>query len=120
MKNSVNVLGTEYKIDFVKISECDELKENRWCGSCNKSTHRILVGDPTEEEYFGKLTEEEQTHCIKQTLRHEIVHAFFNESGLQESCLQYNNGWAVNEEMVDWIAIQFPKMQKAFEEVGCL
>ena len=79
MKNSVNVLGTEYKIDFVKISECDELKENHWCGSCNKITHRILVGDPTEEEYFGKLTEEEQTHCIKQTLRHEIVHAFFNE-----------------------------------------
>ena len=120
MKNSVNVLGTEYKIEVVKISECDELKENNWAGNCNKITKIILIGDASEEEFFGKMTKDEQEEVTKQILRHEITHAFFNESGLQESCLQYRGGWAVNEEMVDWIALQFPKMQKAFEEVGCL
>jgi len=28
--------------------------------------------------------------------------------------------WARHEEMVDWIAIQFPKIMKAFQEVGAL
>ena len=43
-------------------------------------------------------------------IRHELVHAFAYESGLAE-----NSPWAFNEEMTDWIAIQFPKMLKAFE-----
>ena len=48
-------------------------------------------------------------------LRHEIVHAFLYESGLDVS-----SEWARNEEIVDWIALQTPKLQKAFEEAGCL
>lgn len=120
MKSSVNVLGTKYSIETVKISECEELKENSWCGSCNSESHKILIGDPTEEEYYGKLSEEEQKSITKKTLRHEIIHAFFNESGLQHSANKSPEAWPVNEEMVDWLAIQFPKMQKAFEEVGCI
>ena len=27
--------------------------------------------------------------------------------------------WARNEEMVDWFAIQWPKLSKAFKEAGC-
>ena len=54
------------------------------------------------------------------TLRHEITHAFLNESGLQNDTSVPGSGWATNEEMVDWIAIQFPKMKKAFEEADCL
>lgn len=119
-KRVVNVLGTEYSIETVKISECELLKENGWCGSCNSETHKILIGDPTEEEYYGKLSAEEQCTVTKKTLRHEIIHAFLNESGLQECANQSLRAWSLNEEMIDWIAIQFPKMQKAFEEVGCL
>ena len=116
----INVLGTEYTIEVVKISECEELKENKWCGSCDKFSHKILIGDASEVEFFGKLNEEEQKHCMKQTMRHEIVHAFLNESGLQGSSLFYDNGWATNEEMIDWFALQFPKMLKIFEEAECL
>lgn len=50
-------------------------------------------------------------------MRHEIVHAFLYESGL-DVCSK--GAWAKNEEMVDWIAIQFPKMMVAFHEVGCI
>lgn len=55
----------------------------------------------------------------KKVLRHEIIHGFLYESGL------WNNSgnveaWGQSEEITDWIAIQFPKMLKAFQEVGCL
>ena len=53
-----------------------------------------------------------------QVLRHEIIHAFLNESGLQwNSGIITNRGWAKNEEMVDFFAIQFPKIQRVFEEL---
>ena len=54
---------------------------------------------------------------FNKVLRHEIVHAFLDESGLMENAKFDDEHF---EQMVDWIAIQFPKMQKAFEEVGCL
>lgn len=55
----------------------------------------------------------------KKVLRHEVIHGFLYESGL------WNNSgnveaWGRSEEITDWIAIQFPKMLKAFQEVGCL
>jgi hypothetical protein len=28
------------------------------------------------------------------------------------------DSWGINEEIVDWIAYQFPKMAAAFEKVG--
>lgn len=118
--NRVNVLGTEYSIEIVKISECELLKNHHWCGSCNDLTHEILIGDASEEEFFGTMSEDEQKLQTKRTLRHEIIHAFLNESGLQGDSSVPECGWARNEEMVDWIAIQFPKMIKAFEEAGCL
>lgn len=37
----------------------------------------------------------------KQVLRHEIIHAFMYESGLEGEC-KWNT-----EEMVDWLSIQY-------------
>ena len=50
----------------------------------------------------------------KQVTRHELIHAFLFESGL--GC----ESWGGNEEIVDWIAFQFPKMLHAFEEADAL
>ena len=47
------------------------------------------------------------------------MHAFLNESGLIDNAF-YDGSWATNEEMVDWIALQMPKIVKACEEVGAL
>ena len=52
-------------------------------------------------------------------MRHEITHAFLNESGLDANASD-TDCWAKNEEMVDWFAIQSPKIYKAFNEVGAL
>ena len=51
----------------------------------------------------------------KKVLRHEIIHAYLGESGLRSS-----SEWAENEEMVDWFAIQFPKILKTFSELCIL
>ena len=56
---------------------------------------------------------------MKKVLRHEIVHAYLCESGL-EHCSLGEDSWATNEEMVDWMAIQGPKLYKAWEEAGAL
>lgn len=55
----------------------------------------------------------------KETLRHEITHAFLYESGVQ-GCSSPCDAWATNEEMVDWFAIQAPKIFKVFKEQGLI
>lgn len=75
----------------------------------------------TEAPYFGDMSDKEREAYRKRTLRHELIHAFLNESGLSENAsVPADCGWAKHEEMIDWIAIQFPKMVKAFKEAGCL
>ena len=120
MVNSVNVLGTEYKVETHKISEDNTLKSNGWSGYCDETLKLIVVADTSEEEYYPNMTDEAKLIMTKEILRHEITHAFLDESGLQSSSLQYSSGWAVNEEMVDWFALQSPKIFKAFKDCECL
>ncbi len=56
---------------------------------------------------------------MKATLRHEIVHAFLGESGLSANSNE-SDAWARNEEMVDWFALQGPKIYKAWQEAGAV
>ena len=49
-----------------------------------------------------------------------MIHAFLAESGLSANALSNYTSWAENEEMVDWIAIQFPKILEVFKEADCL
>ena len=51
---------------------------------------------------------------MAKVLRHEIVHAFLIESGM------FQASWGGNEDIVDWIALQIPKMVDAMKSVGCL
>lgn len=120
MVKSANVLGTEYKIEVHKISEDNELKNNGWGGYCNEILKLIVVADVNEEEYYDNCTDDEKEMIIKETLRHELTHAFLNESGLSNNSLQYSSGWAKNEEMVDWFALQSPKIFTLFKECNCL
>lgn len=115
-----NILGTEYKIEIHKVSENDYLREHRLAGYCAEEGKLIVVADMSEKEYFPNMDEQEQEIYRKKTLRHEIIHAFLNESGLSDSSSTPDGGWARHEEMIDWFAIQSPKIFQAFKEVGCL
>lgn len=116
----VNVLGTEYQISVVKYEDDQYLKDNSFDGYCDSVCKRIVVCDMAT--YPGCKDETPEWHRVAQrnTLRHEIVHAFFNESGLESCSLQYSGGWAKNEEMVDWLASQGPKIYAAWREAGAL
>lgn len=115
----INILGTKYTIETHKISEDSILRENQWSGYCSEEAKLIVVADMTEKQYIA-LNDAEAEEYRKKTLRHEIVHAFLNESGLSANASIPQGGWAKNEETVDWIAIQFPKMLKAFKKAGAL
>ena len=115
----VNVLGETYTIYDVKVGE-DETVDR-----CFKELNCDGYTDGTTREIILKVIEPEPSRPAdleayrREVLRHELVHAFLNESGLGD-CSYGTNCWAKNEEMVDWLAIQSPKIFKAFIEAGCL
>ena len=117
---TINVLGTEYTIVIRKISDDQEMKNNQLVGYCSGLEHKIIISDLNEKEYFPNLTDEEKDRFFKETLRHEIIHAHLNESGLKNCTSSVSGPWSKNEEMVDWIAIQFPKLLNVFMEANCL
>lgn len=113
----VNIIGTEYDIRFVEIfpelfSQYNETAD----GLCNPYNRLICIKLNSD----GDMTEEGKEHLLKKSLRHEIIHAFLFESGLSSNTGYCIGAWAEHEEMVDWFAIQFPKILKVFEEVGCI
>ena len=117
---TVNILGTPYEIVVKKYNEEEAFERRSIDGYCDSYQKKIVVCDM--HTYKRWEHEEEETIRISQnqTLRHEIVHAFFSESGLKDSAGSVNESWAVNEEMIDWIALQGEKIFRAWEEAGCL
>jgi hypothetical protein len=116
----INILGTEYRIETHKVSEDSYLEDNKLSGYCGEEEKLIVVADMSEEKYFTGMDEKAQEAYRKRVLRHEIMHAFLNESGLSDSSNQYSGAWAKNEEMVDWFAIQSPKIFKVYAELDIL
>ncbi|WP_049762400.1 hypothetical protein [Lachnoclostridium phytofermentans] len=115
----VNVLGTEYEIKRRSYNEDKDFKKRDIVGYCDVVMKEIVVCNIATYPGYEEESREYHAEIEKQTLRHEIVHAFLAESGLWDnSCT--TTGWATNEEMVDWIAIQFPKMIKAFKEAKAI
>ena len=111
----INVLGTNYNIKFKSEEEEERLKEN-W-GFTDFHTKEICVRNDIEKETQDSC--KNLSDYKNKVLRHEIIHAFLYESGLREnshSCY----AWAENEEMVDWIAIQIPKILKVYKELDIL
>ena len=108
----ISILGANYtlivtnKTDDSRLETCD--------GLCDETVKELLVDnyincadDPTSKKNLAVQ--------IQKNKRHEIIHAFLFESGLAE-----NSSWAQNEEMVDFFAIQFPKLLEAFQAADAL
>lgn len=116
----VSILGTDYTIEFVSKEEDKYMKDNSLLGYCSFQERKIIILDIYVDDYFSSESDKFNNNLINETLRHEVIHAFLSESGLQQSSLTYQAGWASNEEMVDWIAIQFPKILKVYKELDCI
>lgn len=107
----VHILGVPYKILIIEDDDyCSDRDADGWCDT---SAKEIIVFNFKQSWESKRDLVEYQAKVI----RHEIVHAFLYESGLDVNSLS-GGAWAKNEEMVDWIAIQTPKLLKAFQEAG--
>lgn len=116
----INVLGTEYTINHYNYTDKPIFEKRSIGGYCDDIEKEIAIVNMHTFPGFEDETEEYCKKLEKHGLRHEIVHAFFNESGLADSSLNFEGGWAKNEEMVDWIAAQFPKLLKVFQDADCM
>lgn len=110
----VNILGSEWEVVRMKPEDDPGLKQAD--GYADFTTRRIVVikAEPTDDS-----VKDLEAYARKVT-RHEIVHAFMFESGLRANSLVFENGWATNEEMVDWFAFQGAKIYKAWEEANAM
>ena len=101
----ISILGTKYRI-FRRTEKDDPVLKGK--DGYTDYTDKTIVVETTTDNFEVKYPED----YYAAVLRHEIVHAFLYESGLSSQT------WAENEEIVDWIALQFPKMQKVFSEIS--
>ena len=117
---TVNILGTDYALTVKKYDEDEAFERRSICGYCDNWTKQIVVCDMTTYKGWEHEPAETAAEAQKETLRHEITHAFFDESGLGDSSGVVDRPWAKNEEMVDWVALQGPKIWKAWQEAGAV
>lgn len=112
MTKKINILGTDYEILRQNHKQNPKLENAN--GLCENYSKKIVV-DTFEDAKEDVMCVEKLEEFENKVLRHEIIHAFLSESGLRN-----NSNWAENEEMVDWFAIQSPKIYKVFSELGVL
>jgi len=106
----INILGTEYEIKHMTEDEYPKLKHCGASGLCELYSKQLIISkgildpDPSNVENIQQFQ--------NKVIRHEIIHAFFFESGLVDYCN--------DEKLVDYLAIQVPKMLKVFQDADVM
>lgn len=108
----LNVLGTDYTINIVKkednisMSTIPELE-----GYCDFTTKEIFVCNFLKPEVSkDSVNMKDLAIIMKHVLRHELIHAYFYESGFDTGIGNFEKG----EDMIDWFSLQEPKMRELF------
>lgn len=106
-ERAIDVLGTEYTIHPKRYGEEDI------DGETDFSCRNIYLREDNANG-IGDFLE-----LQKGVLRHEIIHAFMYESGLG---FNWKHGCECghDETVIDWFAIQSPKIFKVYEQLGIL
>lgn len=112
----IDILGIEYKVVQGSQTTFPELADGD--GYTDTSTKTIVVDDMKSKMNEIGMKKNLEEHK-KTVIRHEVIHAFLFESGLAENS-NTSDAWAVNEEMVDWLAIQAPKIFKVFQKLNII
>lgn len=110
----VNVLGTEYKVIYE--TERDNQKLKTFGGYCERYAKELHIKHHTDEDEEAIERSKNIQVYEKKTIYHELIHAFMYEAGLDVNSNTVDQ-WAMNEEMIDWFAIQIPKIVEAYYEV---
>ena len=105
----IEILGTNYELQ--KKCRQDEPKLNAMDAFCDHTSKSIVICSDIDD---GADVADVNVY-IRKVIRHEIIHAFLYESGLGE-CATFDEDHY--EQLVDWIAIQYPKLKEAFAKCG--
>ena len=109
----LNILGTEWKLRVCKSTDEPGLKNAD--GLTDRSSKTMYVrGD--QDGVDNPL--ENYAAYQKEVKRHEIIHAFMYESGLGNET--YHPEYGHDEQQVSWMALQFPKLLKIFEQADAI
>lgn len=106
LPTSIEVLGTVYEIRYESDDNMEDLE-----GCCDYLMRLIKINQSLWDEDDPARSERK----IFYVLRHEVVHAFFFECGLGDEC-----DYAMNEELVDWIALKSPQIFRIMNKSGIL
>ena len=121
VKNKVDILGSDYLITFKNVEDDDYAREHCLSGYTDHIEKTITIINQKSFDSDGyPVSDERNEKEEKIVLRHELIHAFLTESGLKDNCHSSMGSWATNEEMVDWFALQMPKIFKLFKELEIL
>ena len=104
----VDVLGRTWEV--IVCTESDDPRLEGFDGFTDQTCQQIVIADRSDE-----ATVKDLMACVMNTLRHELVHAFLYESGLGSSWTHVLSGH--DEEMVDWMAYQMPKIMEAYHSI---
>lgn len=105
------ILGKVWEL--LERSEAEDSRLKDCDGYCDWTVRQMIV----EREMQGSLIDMEV--YIRKVKRHEIVHAFLCECGLNE-CSSPSDAWARNEELVDWVARMGPEIYEAWKAADAL
>ena len=117
---TISILGAEYFFVVRKYKDDPEFARLSCDGYHDGPAGVMAVCDLSTHPAYAGESKEHQREYQKVVARHEIEHAFLYQSGLSCNSGKWDTGWALNEEMVDWHAIQLPKIVAACRKVGAL
>lgn len=106
MQESVNILGTDYRIVIDK-----EMHRTNRDGAERKYSHEISLR-PESDMLDSEATDYERKARFLEVARHEVFHAFFDECGLDD--------YSENEQLINWLASQSPKIFEVFKKLELL
>ena len=105
-KKEVVVLGQVYKVSYKKkVKYCQQY-------SCSGVTDGV--------EKTIKVQKSDSPEYDMKVLRHEVLHAFAFESGFFGSQHVRPMDETHDEQVIDWMAVQAPKIIAVWEELGCI
>ena len=98
----LNILGTEYTFETDDLNNKDLAVSD---GLCRIYDKQILL---RKKEFMDADTEKGTEYRFDHVIRHELIHAFAEESGVM---------YGDNEKLVDWIAHMIPLINRTFEKI---
>lgn len=116
----VDVLGTKYSIEVKGYNDDPAFSKSGIDGYCEQGTHRIVIGDLHTWPGWEDESEEFIIANMKHTLKHELCHGIFSESGMEDNGDKCDGPWCRHEPLIDWIAIQGPKLYKIWQQANAL